>query len=369
MTASFPVAPGGTLGVLGGGQLGRMLACAAARLGLKTHIYCPDEDRPAGQVAARETVAPYNDETALARFADVVDVVTFEFENVPAAAARFLDARVPVRPAPTALEVTQDRSAEKTFLRDAGIATTPFVTVDESTDLAVAVAALGGRTVLKTRRWGYDGKGQALALTPAEAAAAWAAIDHQPAIAEAFVDFSCEVSVIVARAADGTTACYDGVRNVHEGHILARSIVPAGLPPDTETAARAIAETIARRLDYVGVLAVEMFVVSGPEPGLLVNEIAPRVHNSGHWTLDACAVSQFEQHVRAVCGWPLGSPLRYANAVMENLLGSAVADWAALAAQPNTAVHIYGKHAVKSGRKMGHATRLFPLDTRVDGQI
>ncbi len=357
-----PLPPGGTIGILGGGQLGRMLTMAAARLGFRSHVYCPDADRPAADVAAACSGAPYDDEASLAAFAAAVDVVTYEFENVPEATARFLAAHVPVWPPPVALAVAQDRLREKTFLLDAGIATAPFGAIDSVAELPAALAAVGLPAVIKTRRFGYDGKGQAFVADAAQATEALAALGGDGVIIEGFVSFEREISVIVARGADGAARCYEPVWNIHENHILARSIVPAGVSVELADAAKAIALCIAERLDYVGVMGVEMFLeLSGAGPRLFVNEMAPRVHNSGHWTLDACVVSQFEQHIRAICGWPLGSLARHSDALMDNLLGDAVDEWADMSRQADTALHIYGKVGTAPGRKMGHVTRLYPL--------
>lgn len=364
------IAPGGTIGILGGGQLGRMLAMAAAELGLATHIYCPDEEMPAADVAGRTTRAAYDDEAALARFAESVDVVTYEFENVPAAAARILSEHSIVRPGPIALATAQDRLVEKNFLKAQGIATAPFADVSDEASLRDAVEAIGTPSILKTRRFGYDGKGQAKIAAPESAKTAYDEIGRAPAILEGFVAFEREISVVVARGLDGKTAAYDPVENIHKNHILDRTLAPAALTKTLADEACAIAARIASELDYVGVMGVEMFLL--PERGpkisharrLLVNEIAPRVHNSGHWTMDACAVSQFEQHIRAICGWPLGSPARHSDAVMTNLIGDEVADWPRLAATPDTALHLYGKREARPGRKMGHATRLYPLGKR-----
>lgn len=359
-----PLPPGRTIGILGGGQLGRMLAIAAARLGFRTHIYCPDADRPAADVAAACRAEAYDDEAGLAAFAAAVDVVTYEFENVPEATARFLDAHVPVWPPPKALAVAQDRLREKSFLLESGIQTAPFAGVDDAGDLAAALAAVGLPAVIKTRRFGYDGKGQAFVADAAQAVEALASLGGGGVIAEGFVTFEREISVIVARGRDGAAMCYEPVWNIHENHILAHSIVPAGVPAAVADAAADIALRIAERLDYVGVMGVEMFLARDADgPRLFVNEMAPRVHNSGHWTIDACVVSQFEQHIRAICGWPLGSVGRHSDAVMDNLLGEAVDDWERWAQQPDTAVHIYGKTGATPGRKMGHVTRLYPLDT------
>lgn len=352
MSAPDPVPTGGTLGILGGGQLGRMLALAAARLGIDVHVYCPEADCPASRVAAGFTCAAYDDEAALDAFAAAVDAVTTEFENVPAATCRRLAARVPVHPGADALQIAQDRAAEKAFLNEHGIATAPWRAVEGEID--TALAAIGTPAILKTRRLGYDGKGQVRIADPSGAAPALAAMQGAPAILEGLVDFEREISVIVARTRDGTAACYEPGENRHEDGILRETRVPAAIDAETRGAALAIAEKIAAALDYVGVLGVEMFVTP---TGLLVNEIAPRVHNTGHWTLEGCAIDQFEQQVRAVCGWPLGDPARHADAVMTNLLGDEAADWRALASSGG-ALHLYGKAEAREGRKMGHLTRL-----------
>jgi 5-(carboxyamino)imidazole ribonucleotide synthase len=352
-----PVPPGGTIGILGGGQLGRMLAMAAARLGLKAHIYSDTADAPAFQVAHARTLARYEDREALAAFADACDAVTYEFENVPADAAHILSDHKPTHPNAHALAVAQDRLEEKSFVRDLGLMTASFGNV-ESADAAHAkfLALGGGPAILKTRRMGYDGKGQAIVKSADEAADAFKRFDR-PCILEGFVDFVFEASVIGARALDGRFAAYDPPHNIHENHILKRSIVPAPLSGAQADAAKAIAGRIADALGYVGVLGVELFVAKdGP---LLVNEIAPRVHNSGHWTLEACVTSQFEQHVRCVAGWPLGDATRHSDAVMENIIGAEAADWRALAASGG-ALHLYGKREIREGRKMGHVTRLSP---------
>lgn len=358
------IAPGGRIGILGGGQLGRMLAAAAAELGFTCHIYCPDADAPAMDVAAAGTRAAYEDAEALARFADSVDVVTYEFENVPAETARILAEHAPVRPGVAALATAQDRSVEKNFLASHGIATAPFADIDDERSLAAAIEAIGTPAILKTRRFGYDGKGQAKIATPSEARAAFDAIGRAPAILEGFVPFEREISVVVARGLDGKTAAYDPVENVHKHHILDRTFAPATLASALADEARAIAARIVDELDYVGVMGVEMFVLpEGTAPRLLVNEVAPRVHNSGHWTQDACLVSQFEQHIRAICGWPLGDPKRHSDAVMTNLIGGDADRWLQIAAEGDTALHLYGKAEARPGRKMGHATRLYPLGT------
>jgi 5-(carboxyamino)imidazole ribonucleotide synthase len=356
--ALLRVAPGGVLGILGGGQLGRMLALAAAELGIESHIYCPDPASPAFQIAKQITCAPYEDEAALTAFAAGVDAITYEFENVPARTAAILSAAKPVQPTVHALETTADRLTEKTFIRSLGIGTAEFRAVDSHADLAGAVGVLGRPSVLKTRRFGYDGKGQTIIRPGHDLSESLDRMGGQPAILEAFVPFVAEVSVIAVRSDNGSVRTYDLVENEHHDHILDQSIVPSRLSALVEDQALSIAATIIAALDYVGVLAVEMFVTS--DHTVLVNEIAPRVHNSGHWTQDACLVSQFENHVRAVCGWPLGSTERHSDAVMTNLIGDDINAWRALAAEPNAALHLYGKLEARTGRKMGHVTRISP---------
>ncbi|TBW35087.1 5-(carboxyamino)imidazole ribonucleotide synthase [Siculibacillus lacustris] len=350
-----------TVGILGGGQLGRMLALAGARLGLDAHVFCPDPASPAFAVAGRHTVAAYDDAVALAAFADAVDVVTYEFENVPAETAALLAARRPVRPGPRSLEVAQDRLAEKTFLAGLGIPTAPFRAVDDRADLDVGVALLGFPTVLKTRRFGYDGKGQAKIATAADVAPALAAMGGSPAILEGWVPFAREISILVARGRDGRIVAWDPPENEHRDHILKYSRVPARIAPTTAEAAARIGATVAEALDHVGVLAVELFVVDGPDgETLIANEIAPRVHNSGHWTESACLISQFEMHIRAVAGLPLAPPLRHSDVVMENLIGAEADDPAAILAETAASLHLYGKTESRPGRKMGHVNRLAP---------
>ncbi len=355
------VAPGGTVGILGGGQLGRMLAMAAARLGLKAHVYAPEGDNPAFDVAHAHTCASYGDAERLIAFADAVDVITYEFENIPAEAVARLEALRPLKPSRKALETTQDRWAEKSFVAGLGLPVAPFANVASAEDAAVAAGITGMPAVLKTRRFGYDGKGQLMVRSGAEVLSAWEALGEVPCILEGFVDFACEVSVVAARNAEGAFAAFDVPLNVHENHILRTSTVPSGLREGTARQAMEMARRIADALDYEGVLAVEFFVVREQEDErLLINEIAPRVHNSGHWTEAACMVSQFEQHIRAICGWPLGDPVRLADCEMTNILGDEVAQWRALAAEPGTVLHLYGKRQARPGRKMGHFTRLFP---------
>jgi 5-(carboxyamino)imidazole ribonucleotide synthase len=352
------IAPGARIGILGGGQLGRMTALAAARLGYRTVVLCPEPGCPASQVTDRAITAPYDDPDALDRLAAAADAVTLEFENVPAEALDWLAGRVPVRPGAAALRVSQDRLAEKRFARANGVDTADFEPIETAADLAAAFDRLGGPLIVKTRRFGYDGKGQVRAEARDGAAAAVEALAGAPAIAERVVDFEREVSVLVARGIDGATAVYDPVENRHERHILRTTIAPAALPPALADRARDIGRRLAGALDLAGLLAIELFVTR--DGGLLFNEMAPRPHNSGHWTLDACAVSQFEMLVRAVCGLPLGSPERHADAVMTNLLGDEVDDWRRLMAEPNACLHLYGKAEARPGRKMGHVTRLAP---------
>jgi 5-(carboxyamino)imidazole ribonucleotide synthase len=352
--------PDSTIGILGGGQLGRMLALAAARLGFKCHVFAPDPGAPASEVVHRVTTADYADTGALDRFAADVDVVTYEFENVPAETAMFLAARKPVVPDPKVLAITQDRAAEKEFISKLGIRVTPFARVDAGDQIAAALDRLGRPAVLKTRRFGYDGKGQTTIRNGTDLQAAWREIGGQPAILESFIAFEREVSVVAARSRTGEVACFDLTENEHRDHILKVSRVPANVPANVAEDARRIGETIAGAFDYVGVLAVEMFVVPSPAgPQLLVNEVAPRVHNSGHWTLDGASVSQFEQHIRAVAGWPLATPVRRGRVEMTNLIGAEVDDYAKWLTVPGASVHLYGKAHARPGRKMGHVTRVF----------
>jgi 5-(carboxyamino)imidazole ribonucleotide synthase len=358
MTDPAPLPPGSTIGILGGGQLGRMLSVAAARLGYRTHIFEPAAQPPAGDVAHRVTTAPYDDTGALAAFATSVDVVTYEFENVPAASLDRIEALRPIRPGRRALMVSQDRVAEKSFLNTLGLATAPWAQVDNRAGLDVALAQAGTPSILKTNRLGYDGKGQARLMSPADADAAFAAMQGAPAILEGFVPFIREVSVIAARGLDGSVAAFDPGENVHDGGILRTTTIPARLTASQRSDAVLIAARILTALDYVGVLGVELFVTPG---GLLVNEIAPRVHNSGHWTQNGCAVDQFEQHIRAITGWPLGDGSRHSDVVMENLIGDDILKIPSLAREPGTALHLYGKAEARAGRKMGHVNRVRPL--------
>lgn len=355
--------PGDTIGILGGGQLARMIALAAAPLGLKTHIFAPEDGSPAFQVADAVTQAAYDDFAALEAFARTVDVVTYEFENVPVETAAFLAGHVPVHPGARALGITQDRLEEKTFVSRLGIETAPFAEVNDEAQLEAALAEIGRPAVLKTRRFGYDGKGQVIIRAGDDAAAAFAAIGRHPAILEGFVPFEREVSVVAARTEDGRFAAFEVTENEHRHHILHRSTVPADVSPAVVAVSAEIARRIGEALGYVGVFAVEMFlvVVEGTQ-GVIVNEIAPRVHNSGHWTLDGCETSQFEQHVRAIAGWPLGATDRRGRVEMTNLIGDEADSWHAVLEEPGAHLHLYGKAEARPGRKMGHVTRIFAED-------
>ena len=361
MTAApgMPLKPGDTIGILGGGQLGRMLALAAARLGLRCQVFSPDPDSPAFDVVQNATCAEYADVEALELFANDVDVITYEFENVPAAAAMILAARRPVLPGRTILETTQDRLAEKDFVKRLGIGTADYADVSSTDSLRAALSRIGLPAILKTRRFGYDGKGQAMLREGDDVERIWDELGTRSAILEAFVPFEREISVIAARSADGHVECFDVTENEHRDHILKISRAPAAIPEETAAQARAIAEKISTALDYVGVLAVEMFVLSAPgDRRVLVNEVAPRVHNSGHWTLDGASISQFEQHIRAIAGWPLGKPVRFGPVTMTNLIGDEIKDYARWLTVPGATVHIYGKGAPRPGRKMGHVTQV-----------
>jgi 5-(carboxyamino)imidazole ribonucleotide synthase len=359
---SAPILPGATIGVLGSGQLGRMLAIAARRMGYRVHVYSPERDTPAGQVADREQSAPYEDLDAVRRFAREVSVVTFEFENVPAAAAAAAAEAAPVRPEGRVLHTTQDRAREKRFLASAGLPVPAFDIVEREAGLDAAVARVGTPAVLKTTRFGYDGKGQARIEAPAAARAAWAAVGGGPCVLEAHVDFACEVSVVGARGLEGAVAHYGVVENRHARHILDVTIAPASVPAAVAREAERIACAVLEALDVVGVLCVEMFVTH--DGRVLVNELAPRTHNSGHFTIEACATSQFEQQLRAVCGLPLGAVAQRAPAAMANLLGDLWVGgeprWAAALAVRGVALHLYGKAEARPGRKMGHLTALAP---------
>jgi 5-(carboxyamino)imidazole ribonucleotide synthase len=358
--AGFPLPPGSTIGILGAGQLGRMLALAAARLGFDTLVFTPGGDSPALKVATSAVVGEYDEAEALAVFARGADVVTFEFENVPAATVERLQALgAQVAPGPRALAIAQDRLAEKTFLNSAGAPTVGFAPVADLGELKAALKRLGAPLLLKTRRGGYDGKGQAWIYRPDEAEAAWDAIGRREAIAEAPADFRRELSIIAARGRDGEIALYPITESHHENGILRRTSAPAAVSDRVAAEAERIAATVLSGLDYVGVMGIELF--ERDDGHLLVNEFAPRVHNTGHWTLDGCEVDQFEQHVRAVAGWPLGPTTALAHVEMVNLLGEEVLAWEKLAHEPETRLWLYGKAEPRPGRKMGHINRLRPL--------
>lgn len=360
-SASGPLPPGSTIGILGGGQLGRMLALAAARLGLRCHIFSPDPESPAFDVSAAHTIADFADAAALNAFGRAVDVVTYEFENVDVAAVERLAAIAPVRPGAKPLAISQDRLTEKTFLRDIGCAVASFAAVADLASLKTAIVLLGVPSILKTRRLGYDGKGQAVIRSADDAEAALASMNGAPAILEKFIDFDREVSIIGVRALGGATAAYDLSENVHRDGILRTATVPATVNAATAAEARRIVDAIMAALDHVGAIGVEFFSAPNAAAGhLLVNECAPRVHNSGHWTEDACSVSQFENHIRAIAGWPLGPTDRHSDAVMTNLIGDEVEAWQVLAAEPGARLHLYGKREGRKGRKMGHVNRLSP---------
>ena len=354
------LSPGQTIGILGGGQLGRMLAMAAARLGFHVHIFEPGGNPPAGEVAAKTYTAGYDDTEALEAFARGVDVVTYEFENVPADALDSIEALARFRPNRKALSVSQDRLSEKTFLNDIGLSTAPFETFDAGAPdapalIAQAIASIGTPSILKTRRLGYDGKGQARLNAPGDAAAALQTMAGAAAILEGFVDFDREISVIAARGADGTIACFEPGENVHKDGILHTTTVPAAINAETRERAFGIAGTILAALDYVGVLGVELFDTKG---GLIVNEIAPRVHNSGHWTEAGAVIDQFEQHIRAIAGWPLLDPVRHSDVVMTNLIGDDLRYVSGISGETGARLHLYGKGEARPGRKMGHVTRV-----------
>ena len=351
--------PGSTIGIIGGGQLGRMSAMAAARLGYRTHVFAPEFKSPAADVAAGATVGDYGNLALVELFARAVNVVTFEFENLPAESLELLETLKTVRPGAGILRISQDRVLEKRFLNDAGIATAPWAKVENEEDLAAAVARLGLPAVLKTTRLGYDGKGQAMLRTPEDLAAAFARLEPKPLVLEGFVNFAAEISVMVARGVDGTVVAFDAVENRHKHHILDMTLAPAPMPVTVLEEAQRLARTVAEKLELVGLLGVEMFVTA--DGAVLVNEIAPRPHNSGHWTMDACPCSQFEMHIRAVAGLPLPPAMRHSDAVMKNLVGPEdMALWPRILATPGLIPHHYGKVEARPGRKMGHFNRLFP---------
>ncbi|MEQ9329505.1 MAG: 5-(carboxyamino)imidazole ribonucleotide synthase [Rhodospirillales bacterium] len=351
------IAPGSTIGVIGSGQLGRMTALSAARLGYRVHVYSPENDSPTEQVCDVATVAPYDDTDALKKFADAVDVITFEFENIPYESVQLLAETKPVHPRWECLYIARNRVREKQFVADCGIGTAPWREVNSESDVAAALVDIGRPSILKTAELGYDGKGQIRIDSEMTAAKAWETFgDAGQGVLEGMVDFTREVSVIVARSETGEMRCYDPVENRHKDGILDVTIAPATIDEEVAATAIEIAETLAEKMELVGLLAVEMFVLRGGR--LLVNEMAPRPHNSGHWTIDACVTSQFEQFVRSVCGLPLGNPARHSNAVMQNLIGDDVKTWSTVLGNPSAKLHLYGKAEPRPGRKMGHVTRI-----------
>ena len=356
-----PLSTGATIGILGGGQLGRMLSVAAARLGFRSHIFEPGIGCPASHVADQLTTASYTDTDALQRFAETVDVITYEFENIPTSALDVLEQVATIRPGREALRISQDRLTEKDFLNSLGLKTAPYAAIDDAPALGAALNAFGTAAILKTRRFGYDGKGQVRLQPDSDPQAAVADLAGQAALLEGFVDFSHEVSVIGARGADGAVCCFDPGENVHSDGILRTTTLPARLSAAQRMDAVLLTANILNALDYVGVMGVELFVTS---EGLIVNEIAPRVHNSGHWTQNGCVVDQFEQHIRAIADWPLGDGTRHCDVVMENLIGDDMGRIGAIVKDPTSAVHLYGKAEIKPGRKMGHVNRIVPAQTR-----
>lgn len=359
-----PLAQGATIGIIGGGQLGRMLAMAAARLGFKTIVLEPQADCPAAQTCSAQITAPYDDAEALFELAARCDVITYEFENIDVTAIEGLEQSIRVFPPSKPLAIAQDRAVEKTFLAQAGLTTASWHPVDSASELDAALAACDGKAILKTRRMGYDGKGQVRFAGKTSDPSSEEALDmvgHAPCVLEGFVDFVAEISVIGTRAINGETRCYDPAANVHEAGILSTSTLPSGLPHAIEAEAAKLTSDLLNALSYVGTLGLEFFVTR--EGQLIANEFAPRVHNSGHWTEAACAISQFEQHIRAIVGWPLGNTNRHSDCVMHNLLGDAIEQLPALADQPDVHLHSYGKAEARAGRKMGHYTQLMPRKT------
>lgn len=362
-TPVAPLPPSSTIGIFGGGQLGRMLAMAAAELGLQTHIFS-DTTGPACDVACSNTIAPYGDLDAVRAFAADVDVATFEFENVPLSTGSAAAETTLVLPGVKALEIAQDRLLEKTFISGLGIPVAPFSAVDDNAGLEACAGKTGLPAILKTRRLGYDGKGQTPVSTLEDLKKSFNDGDGTPCVLEARIDFVKEISVLVVRGRDGAIAFYDLPENTHKSGILDTSTVPADITEAVAVEARTVARQIAEALDYVGLLAIELFVLASQDaPQVMVNEIAPRVHNSGHWTSDACQVSQFENHIRAIAGWPLGATDRHSDARMTNLIGADANAWPARAAQPKVSLHLYGKRSVRPGRKMGHITEIWPIST------
>ncbi len=351
--------PGSTIGILGGGQLGAMLASAACEMGFEVHIYAPDENSPAFQRTNLVTVAPYEDLNALRRFASCVDVMSYEFENVPIGPLRHVENEVSIKPGIRALETAQDRLVEKDFLKKCGARLADYAAINNLEDLETAVLRIGMPCVLKTRRFGYDGKGQIVLRKGDDLAQAWQQLKGVPCVLEAFVDFVSETSQIAARAQDGSTVAFEMALNSHKHHILDTTRLPCGLPEEVLSEANLISQRILSDLNYVGVMGIEFFVAKNESGHVLyVNEIAPRVHNSGHWTQDGCLIDQFEQHIRAIAGWPLGAADRHSNIEMINLIGDDIKQLPKYLNDPRSKIHLYGKSEAREGRKMGHVNRL-----------
>lgn len=351
--------PGSIIGILGGGQLGRMTALAAAKLGYRSHIFCPGENEPAVEVSNLHTKSDYQNTEALKKFAQSVDVVTLEWENVPISALETIHKITPVHPSAAVMEIAQNRVKEKNFARSLGIGTAEFVAISSADDLSKTLERFSTPAILKSTRMGYDGKGQVRITDNTDPYIAWKKMGSDSAILEAYVDFECEISVIVVRSKDGTIAGYSPMRNVHRDHILAETHVPAGIDSAIEEEALALAVSLVKTLDMIGLLAVELFVLKTPNKNgqrVIMNEIAPRPHNSGHWTMDAAPTSQFEQLVRAVCGLPLGAVMPIHPCIMHNLIGDDLRKWPELLANPRARIHLYGKKEPHAGRKMGHVT-------------
>lgn len=361
------IAPGSVIGIVGGGQLGRMTAVAAAELGYRVHVFTPESNSPTEQVCEQAIVAAYDDDEAIKAFGEGVDVITFEFENIPAATVQKLSAYAPVRPCWNCLAISQDRVKEKTFAASLGIETAPWQRITSAAELSAAIAAIGTPSILKTTTLGYDGKGQVRIHNDTDPVQAWAELGDEVGILEGFVDFVMEVSVITARRPSGAMASYDVVQNRHKDGILDITIAPADIHEDLADSARAIGQQLAEAMDLVGLLTVELFVTQ--DGHLLMNEMAPRPHNSGHWTQDGCVTSQFEQLVRAVTGLPLGTPQRHSDAVMKNLIGHDVDPWEDILTNPDNKLHLYGKVEARAGRKMGHVNRLYPKGSKPKGWI
>lgn len=364
LSRAAPIPPGSTIGIVGGGQLGRMAIIAAAQLGYRSHVFCPEENCPAGQISTEHTLADYDDEDALRTFAESVDVITIEFENIPYDSVRLLSELSTVRPNKDCLRLAQNRLREKTFLNDTGAPTAKFFKVTSPDQLAERLKQIGTPAVLKTAEWGYDGKGQVKINSTADVEAAWAEMGGEIGIVEEFIDFEMELSIILARGPDGAWTAFEPVENRHKDHILDLTLSPANVSVDVANSAIKVSQHIAAELDLIGLLAVEFFLTK--DGRLLVNEIAPRPHNSGHWSIDAASPNQFGLFVRAVCGLPLGPVERHHDAIMKNLIGDDVESWQELMSDPKAHVHLYGKRQARPRRKMGHVNYVYPKGSRPD---